>query len=893
LPYTLNGIGTHYYGRSNQSAHVGACKSCKRSATLASYDTREWFCVLFIPLIPLTKFRILDECSSCRRHFRMKASEFQDKMQKSVAPLREAIQRSPRDPQPYIDLVRTFIGWKMRAEAERELQSAAALFPQNVELLLLSADLRVERADFDGALPLYERAHAVDPQNGDATYGYAWVLHQMQRHEQAVPALQLAVSQGANKIGSLYLLGTSQMKLSRWNDALHAYQQLLSLEPKYMADKKLLRLVRECKQHLGYELTDAERRAGRRWWPFGGKTKPAKLQSAPTLVRPSLRYAGLAILAVSVVSVVFYAWDRKSNIKLYFDNGLDRVVQIDVDGRRFELARNAPRGEEMKEGAHTVVVRETGGKEIERLTFRLDETSIFDAAMHDRFFVYNVSGQKVYRRATHGYSPSPQNASYSEELIGMQRFFEQRDVDYPFQAPPETISMDAGSSVEHKVSFNTANEITLSRYALIRLREGKKDEAKVAMERAAATRPCDTPTRRTQVYFEAVVDSPAAASATAHQWIADCQQDDLEAHRAYQDVNREQGHNEALRAEYRKSLAAAPDSAKAHYLYGRVVADPAAAAVEYQQAIRLDPKMVWPRVALGHAYGLMNRHQEAFREYATALDMDGRDSSVLTDYSTAAIANGTPDAAVAKIDEVRKANPKEFTALDARWLLAVAMHDWDTAEAIQKTLSPIEGEQSAWWRNTKMLRFKDDPSVDAHIDVAMRSRELRAVAVTARIERLIETGAFAESAALAAEHAKELDPTATALFEAYAAGGLLMHGEAAAAARVLDDAQKALEGAPRSREARIASAVIGGVRGSMPVDAMMSFARDEEAMPHAWFVSAVRAAVTHDRAREVESLRRSVQSAPELEFPYLELKTMLASFSAGTRDQPVQSAAKR
>ena len=59
MPATINGIGTHYYGAQNRSARVDTCKFCRRSATLSSYDTREWFCVIFIPVIPMRKFRIL------------------------------------------------------------------------------------------------------------------------------------------------------------------------------------------------------------------------------------------------------------------------------------------------------------------------------------------------------------------------------------------------------------------------------------------------------------------------------------------------------------------------------------------------------------------------------------------------------------------------------------------------------------------------------------------------------------------------------------------------------------------------------------------------------------------------------------------------------------------
>ena len=170
----------------------------------------------------------------------------------------------------------------------------------------------------------------------------------------------------------------------------------------------------------------------------------------------------------------------------------------------------------MTEGRHTVIVHASDGKEIERLTFDLQKLSPLDAVLHERFFVYNVSGQNVYRRGVHGYAVHAEDATYSEELIGLQRFFEQRDVDYPFQSAPDSVSVDANSShTVKKVSFNAAKDVDLRRFALIRLREGKADEAKKAIDRAVINAPCDTPTRRTQVYLANMTASSEAASEAA------------------------------------------------------------------------------------------------------------------------------------------------------------------------------------------------------------------------------------------------------------------------------------------------------------------------------------------------------------------------------------------
>jgi tetratricopeptide (TPR) repeat protein len=532
------------------------------------------------------------------------------------------------------------------------------------------------------------------------------------------------------------------------------------------------------------------------------------------------------------------------------------------------------RKQEMHEGRHTVIVREANGKEIERLTFDLHKLSPLDAVIHDRFFVYNVASQNVYRRAAHGYATRRENATYSEELIGMQRFFEQRDVDYAFQNALETISIDSGSSSATKVSFNVAKDVDLKRFALIRMEQGKPDDAKKAIEFAVTNVPCDTTTRRTQVYLASAIASPEAGADAAHHWIADCAQDDLEAHRAYQDVNKENGREQALRDEYRKMLSASPDSGKAHNLFGRVAGDLTTATAEYEQAVRLDPKLIWPRVALGRAYLLMERYDDAMREFATAADMEGRDPAVVIYYANAAIAKGSPADAIAKIDEIRKTKPRDSGASQARWLLALATGDWPTATDIEKGLAAQESPGSLWYRNTKVLRLQGDTAVDAKIDGALRSRDLHAVALQVKAERLLETGDYAGCAEFVAKNAKEIDPASSAMLLAYSGAGLIIEGKAEEGDNVLAQAKNAIGNSDKGSGDRLAIAVIDGLRGTIPVDATMRAAQEADAVTHGWFVAGVRAWEAGDRDKARADLEKCARLAADLDFPYLEARAM-------------------
>ena len=69
MPWTVNGIGTNYFGEKNKQVRNGTCRSCGETGLLSSYDTRLWFVIFFIPVIPLGRKRITDFCGRCKRHY--------------------------------------------------------------------------------------------------------------------------------------------------------------------------------------------------------------------------------------------------------------------------------------------------------------------------------------------------------------------------------------------------------------------------------------------------------------------------------------------------------------------------------------------------------------------------------------------------------------------------------------------------------------------------------------------------------------------------------------------------------------------------------------------------------------------------------------------------------
>ncbi|MEZ0277356.1 MAG: hypothetical protein ACAH88_20765, partial [Roseimicrobium sp.] len=95
MPTTYNGVGTTYAGKKNVTTRRTVCSSCGREAMMESYDTRLFFCFLFIPLIPLKRVRVLDMCPSCRVHRTVHPAEYEAGRQLHVSGALEEFRKQP------------------------------------------------------------------------------------------------------------------------------------------------------------------------------------------------------------------------------------------------------------------------------------------------------------------------------------------------------------------------------------------------------------------------------------------------------------------------------------------------------------------------------------------------------------------------------------------------------------------------------------------------------------------------------------------------------------------------------------------------------------------------------------------------------------------------------
>ena len=134
MPTTYNGIGTHYYGKKNRTGRTAACRSCGRVANLESYDTRLWFVIVFIPVIPLGRKRVIDACPNCTRHFVANAEDYEQARQLQVSAAQDQFRRDP-SPQAALQVHAMLLGFHETEQAAAFRRTARERFPADAELM--------------------------------------------------------------------------------------------------------------------------------------------------------------------------------------------------------------------------------------------------------------------------------------------------------------------------------------------------------------------------------------------------------------------------------------------------------------------------------------------------------------------------------------------------------------------------------------------------------------------------------------------------------------------------------------------------------------------------------------------------------------------------------------
>ncbi|MGL4419717.1 MAG: tetratricopeptide repeat protein [Gemmataceae bacterium] len=99
MPFTINGVGTHYYGQTNQFQCRDRCEHCGNVGLLRSYDTTLYFVVVFVPIVPLGTKRILEQCPGCQVHRVLPKKKWEAAKNGAMTSALQKLQDEPNNPE--------------------------------------------------------------------------------------------------------------------------------------------------------------------------------------------------------------------------------------------------------------------------------------------------------------------------------------------------------------------------------------------------------------------------------------------------------------------------------------------------------------------------------------------------------------------------------------------------------------------------------------------------------------------------------------------------------------------------------------------------------------------------------------------------------------------------
>jgi tetratricopeptide (TPR) repeat protein len=646
------------------------------------------------------------------------------------------------------------------------------------------------------------------------------------------------------------------MRHDRWSDALHLLQTIAS------PDRAIVRAIAECKKKLGYQLTDAERKAARRWWPFGGSKRSTALTPAPSSWTFTHRSAALIMVVFGILGVlmIVVAIYHSTGVDVWFDSTLPRTTFI-VDGHR--LIADGPRAVmRLKSGTHHVTVLDRKGTKIEERSIILTMPKIFASVFDARAYVYNVGGQRVYSYQELEYSTIEGMGGHKESFIA-DPFFQVDGIDFMFTQPPKTVEVSSGTTTTRKALELT--DWSLVDYAGSRLTENNFVEAEKAFRAAVKWDLCDVRARRGLSLTLALRNKADESVKTAKDGIAQCPEQTVEGHQAYQEALLRLGREEDALTEYRDAVTAHPDSALDHYLYGRLLDTLDGEIGEQRAAVRLDPHFGWAHCALGYALLGTGGYDEARHEYLKAMESDQRDPNAPLYLTYAAIASKHPE------DIPRSED------WDIRWLAALSAHDWDKAWELYK---PRLSDDAAWLNGVQMYKLaRDREGFEKFVERGAKNKDLAWAVAAAHIEDALEQGNWREAMA-ATDAARGPLKVTNHLFDCYAAAAAMMSGDRADATRRLAELSRQVE-ADQDADAgnrRIAQVEIAALNGSMSEAAAVNAMHDDILLlKHVYFFLGARASAAGDAAHAKQLFRRSEMQSFDLDFPLLAARRLAGS----------------
>lgn len=579
MPSSVNGIGTHYYGKKNRSVRQGVCNSCQRTVQLEAYDTRLFFVIVFIPVIPLGKKRIMDYCPACQRHYATNLDQWTAARQLEISSAKEQYRSSPTLEnafQAHVEALR-FRSFDEAAELRKEFEEHHS---GSAELWSGLAVQLEQLSEYDAARGLYQKAHEIDPDEPLARNGVALARLNEGKLDECRQLLSHLMEPGAGQLhamGVMDALAAAYQRQGEHEKTLGLCAILIREHPEVANVRDFRKFVQKSEKALGRTeslLPDRDVSVKSFFDKNSGTAAPWQRKLVITAIVAFIACVGLGIHNHYV----------KEHRTVYLFNSLATPAQVSIDGGT-PIAVTGQATVTVPEGAHQAKI---SGPVEAQVDFTV-ESGFFDRWFSKPLWIVDVGGGSVFGHLTVYYSQA-QRAPDSAVVLG-QSFISYPHIDYIFAEPPDSIRTKQRTGEIVKTCFQ---HVPIPTAQILRARMPNLDvESQLRFaETHLRQRPVDS--EALEAYGELADGSNQDQRAIDFLKAGLAERPvNLAWHREYQALRGERDGDAVLVPEYTEMLKSDPDNPALVVLRARVEADWQKAYDGLRKAVTIDPKLDW------------------------------------------------------------------------------------------------------------------------------------------------------------------------------------------------------------------------------------------------------------------------------------------------------------
>jgi tetratricopeptide (TPR) repeat protein len=624
MPTVVNGIGTWYYGKRRIHTRKGTCEFCGNLGDLTSYDTTLYFVVVFVPIIPLARKRILEQCAVCQKHRVLSLSKWEDAKVKDGAVVLEKLRTDPDDRASLLHALGFVQGYQDEPLFNEVIEPLAAERTDDAAIQAQLGETYAYFARWAKAEEAY-RASLAREDNEIIRERLGWALLKQGRPREAEPFLRHIIDGKRQDLaGLIYFLINGYQAAGLHEEALALMDERDRAFPEAATIKEY---QKQRQTSVRYRGTDKKVRSA-----FLDEAGTTGYQQGTWTARLPGLIAALLLLGVVGLYLGSALWIGQAR-KVFLVNGTGKPYTVAIAGSEHSLPARSATPVRVAEGDIEVAFPQVKPA-LAPIHCRV-ETSFWSRPFSGPTFVINpdqtalvVEEETIYAKV----APPPGKSQFH---FG-KPFYSFSGLDYEFQEFPPKLQVKGSQTVtKTRVALGPALDGLAQVLTLQQLPEQERIDV---CRRVLLLDPGNVvilywlssqmkPEPMLELLKSRLEDRPLL----------------IDWHRAYQTVM-EKAHPETdLRPDYQKIVAETKEQPDAVYLLGRLETDWDTAKKLFQKAADASPPSAYAMYALAHHALSDGEFKAAVNLSEKALPLIHDKTLIRTVHHEALLANGSHD----------------------------------------------------------------------------------------------------------------------------------------------------------------------------------------------------------------------------------------------------------